>query len=278
MRIPASAIPFSSVYRRGISIGISDMLAYRGSFFVQFFFQLFPLVTAIFLWRAVYHSGGAGMAPGGYSENTMLSYFVLMNMIRLATFVEDMQWTLPQQIRKGELNKYLVRPVDFVMMEWHMRMGQALMALILLIIPAGLVFFFARAIMVVPAEGWRWGAFVLSIFMGLQIGFLVSICVGFTAFWVLENSSLQYAIFPIQMLLAGGWFPLEMLPAKVFAVVSKLPWAYETYLPMRIYLGRLDLDGAIEGLLGQCVWVALLAALSFGMWRRGLKRYAAVGG
>src|ERR1044071_709165 len=276
--IRASMIPFSSVYRRGIGIGLSDMLAYRGSFFVQFFFQLFPLVTAIYLWRAVYHSGGAAMAAGGYDEHTMLSYFVLMNMIRLATFVEDMQWTLPQQIRKGELNKYLVRPVDFVMMEWHMRMGQALMAFILLLIPAGLVFWFARAIMIVPAESWRWGAFFLSIFLGLQIGFLVSICVGFTAFWVLEHSSLQYAIFPIQMLRAGGWFPLEMLPAKVFAVVSRLPWAYETYLPMRIYLGRLDAAGALAGLAGQGVWVALLAALSYGLWRRGLKRYAAVGG
>lgn len=271
-------IPFSRVYRRGITIGISDTLAYRGSFFVQILFQLFPLVTALFLWRAVFRSAAPGLMPGGYTPNAMLSYYLLMNLTRLATFLEDIQWMLPQQIRKGDLNKYLVRPVDFVLMEWHMRMGGVLMQLVLLALPAGLVYFAARDIMVVPAEGWRWAAFTVSMVLGIQISFLVSLCVAFLAFWLLDITSLLYAIFPLQILLAGGFFPLELLPQPVFAVLNRLPWAYESYLAMRIYLGRVDFDGAIEGLIGQVVWIGLLAGLSALLWKRGLRKYTAVGG
>ncbi len=276
--IPAASIPFSRVYRRGIWIAVADALAYRGSFFVEFFFQLFPLVTALMLWRAVYANGGPGFTPGGFDAPHMLSYFLVLNMVRLVTFVEDLQWTLPQQIRKGELNKYLVRPVDYVMMEWHMRLGGLMMHVFLLVIPAGLVFFFARSIMVLPAEGWRWPAFALALFLGFQIGFLLSLCVGFIAFWLLETTSLLYAIFPIQMLLGGGWFPLDILPKRAFAILNQLPWSYQSYFPLRIYLGRVDLAGTLEGLAGQVVWIAILAGVSLLMWKRGLKRYAAVGG
>lgn len=276
--IPAAVIPFSRVYRRGISIGLSDMLAYRGAFFIQFLFQMFPLITALLLWTAVYRTGAPGMTPGGYTAPAMLSYFLVLNLLRLGTFVEDLQWTLPQQIRKGELNKFLLRPVDFVMMEWHMRMGQVLMGVALMLIPGAIVCFVARHILIVPAEGWRWGAFLLSVVLGIQIGFLVSVCVGFVAFWLLETTAFLHAIFPIQMMLGGGFFPLELLPKGLYAVLHHLPWAYQTYLPMQIYLGKLDATQTLAGLVGQAAWVAALFALSVVLWKRGLLRYTAVGG
>ena len=236
--IEAALLPFSRVYRRGIGIKMADTLAYRGSFFVEFFFQLFPLVTAVMLWRAVYASGGAGFTAGGFDLHTMLTYFVLQNLIGLVTFVEDLQWMLPQWIRKGELNKYLVRPVDFMLMEWHMRLGQLIMNCVLLTLPALLLCAYARSILILPAEGWRWAAFVGSLVLGFQIAFLTSACVGFAAFWLLDTTSLLYALFPIQMMLGGGWFPLEVLPPKLFAVLNHLPWAYQRYLPIRIQMPR----------------------------------------
>jgi ABC-2 type transport system permease protein len=236
------------------------------------------MITAIMLWRAVYANGGAGFAPGGFDIHGMLSYFILLNMVRVVTFVEDLQWMLPQWIRRGDLNKYLIRPVDFLLMEWHMRLGGLLMHILLLVPPAAAVCFFAREVLVVPAEGWRWAAFLVSLVLGFQIGFLVSACVGFIAFWMLDTTSILYAIFPIQMLLGGGWFPLDVLPPKVFAVLNQLPWSYQTYFPMRVYLGRVDLAGALLGLLGQLVWIGILAAIAITLWKRGLRRYVAVGG
>ena len=276
--IPAAVVPFSRVYRRGITIGISDMLAYRGAFFIQFFFQLFPLVTQLLLWTAVYAGNPAGAAPGGYAAPQMLSYFLVLNMLRLGTFMEDLQWTLPNQIRRGELNKFLLRPVDFVMMEWHMRMGGVLMSLGLLLIPAGLVFAVAHRVLVVPAELWQWGAFGLATVLGIQIGFLVSLCVGFVAFWILDTTAFLHAIFPVQILLGGGFFPLELLPRDLYGVLRHLPWSYQTYLPMQIYLGKLGFGEAMAGLAGQAGWIAALFLLSLVLWKRGLRRYAAVGG
>lgn len=280
--IPAAVLPLSRVYRRGIRLAMTDRLAYRGSFFIEFAFQLFPLVTAIMLWKAIYAGAQPGFAPGGFDLAGMISYFILMNLVRVATWVEELQWMLPQWIRRGELNKYLIRPVDFLLMEWHMRIGGLLMNVLLLLVPTGILLFFAERLwgvpVVLPADAWRWPAFLASLFLGFQIGFLVSACIGFLAFWILDTQSLLFAIFPIQILLGGGWGPLEIVNPKIFAVLGRLPWSYQTYFPMRVYLGRVDLAGALWGLGGQLAWIAVLGLLTVTLWKRGLRRYAAVGG
>ncbi len=274
----ASTLPFSRLNRQVVAIGIADALVYRGSLFLHAFFQLFPLVTMLLLWSAIYKSGGADLQPGGFSANSMLSYYLLVNILRLVTYVEDVSFNVTQEIRDGTLNKYLIRPVNYLLYHWHLRMGQVAMAIVLLTLPSAVLLLLARTVLVVPEEGWRWGAFVLSFVLGIQIGFLISFIIGLCAFWLLETSAFLHAMYPIQLVLSGWWFPLELLPPKLFTVLNALPWAYQSYFSMRIYLGKIGPTETIHGLVIQIGWVLGLWLLALLLWRRGLHRYAAVGG
>ena len=266
------------VNRQVVAIGFSDALAYRGTFMLEIVFTFIPLVASLLLWSAIYRSGGSGLAIAGFDVNQMLSYYIVMNILRLAAFVEDVQWTVTQQIKDGQLNTYLMRPVNYVMVQWDLRMASVVFGTILTLLPAAVLAIAARRILVVPAEGWQWAAFGLSSFLGIQIGFLISLMIGLSAFWMLETSAWQQAMFPIHMMLTGSVFPLELIPKKVFAVLRALPWTYQSYFPMQIYLGRLDRAAAIQGLAVQVAWILALGGICRFMWKRGIRRYGAVGG
>jgi ABC-2 type transport system permease protein len=261
-----------------VTIGFADALAYRGTFMLEIVFTFIPLVTSLLLWSAIYRAGGSGIAIAGFDLNQMLSYYIVMNILRLAAFVEDVQWTVTGQIKDGQLNAYLMRPVNYILFQWDLRMASVAFGSFLTLLPAAVLAVAARHILVVPATGWQWAAFGLSAFLGIQIGFLLSMAVGLSAFWVLETSAFQQAVFPIQMMLSGAMFPLELVPQKVFAVVQLLPWTYQSYFPMQVYLGRLDYLETLRGLGIQVAWILVLGGLCGLMWRRGVRNYGAVGG
>jgi len=264
--------------RQVFAIGFADALAYRGTFMLEIVFTFIPLVTSLLLWSAIYRSGGSGLAIAGFDLNQMLSYYIVMNILRLAAFVEDVQWSVTQQIKDGQLNAYLMRPVNYILFQWDLRMASVVFGTFLTLLPAAVLAVAARHILVVPATGWQWAAFGLSAFMGIQIGFLLSMAVGLSAFWVLETSAFQQAVFPIQMVLSGSMFPLELIPRKAFAVLQVLPWTYQSYFPMQVYLGRLDYLATLRGLGIQALWILVLGGLCGLMWKRGVRKYGAVGG
>jgi len=272
------AVRFLRLNRQVAAIGFADALAYRGTFMLEIIFTFIPLVTSLLLWSAIYRAGGAGLAIAGFDLNQMLSYYIVMNILRLAAFVEDVQWTVTQQIKDGQLNAYLMRPVNYILFQWDLRMASVVFGTFLTLLPAAVLAVAARHILVVPAAGWQWAAFGLSAFLGIQIGFLLSMAVGLSAFWVLESSAFQQAVFPIQMMLSGSMFPLELIPRKLFIVLKALPWTYQSYFPMQVYLGRLDFRATLAGLGVQVLWILALGGLCWLMWRNGVRKYGAVGG
>src|SRR4051812_45536190 len=124
--------------------------------------------------------------------------------------------------------------------------GRISIELVYLLLPATLLLTFAHGMLVFPAEGWRWGAFVASIVLGIQISFFTSFLIGACSFWVLENSSFLHMLGPIQMLLAGAWFPLALLPHGLFVFFRSLPFAYTTYFPSTIYLGSAGFEETLQ--------------------------------
>ena len=276
--LPASLVPWSRLNRRFMTIGLSDALAYRGTFILGIVFSLIPLATSLLLWLAIYRAGATGMSIAGFDLHGMLSYYLVMHLLGLAYVVEDVQWETTQQIRGGTLNSYLMRPLSYCLVQWDLKMAAVLVAAAIALIPAALVAAAAWSILVVPAEAWQWPAFAVAVLVGIQIAFILSLCIGLSAFWFLETSGFLMAAFPMQMVLSGSLFPLELLPKPVYAVVGNLPWTYMTYFPLQIWLGRLDAAAVTRGLLLQAGWLAALMGFAAWLWSRGIKRYEAVGG
>jgi ABC-type uncharacterized transport system permease subunit len=82
----------------------------------------------------------------------------------------------------------------------------------------------------------------------------------------------------LALALASGYLvPLELLPAPVTQLLLLLPFRAMLSFPVELLLGRLGPAQIAAGLGLQLFWAVALLLLMRLMWRRGLRRYSAVG-
>jgi ABC-2 type transport system permease protein len=76
---------------------------------------------------------------------------------------------------------------------------------------------------------------------------------------------------------AGALFPLDILPARVQAILAWMPSPYLVFFPLNILLEKLDSIQILKGFSIQILWIIGLALLARFVWRRGVKIYGAQG-
>jgi ABC-2 type transport system permease protein len=106
----------------------------------------------------------------------------------------------------------------------------------------------------------------------------MSYAMAMLAFWVLEVSTFIFILFAFEYIASGHMFPLDILPHGFSQVLFLTPFPYQMYFPVAIYMGKVKGTALIEGLLIQGAWVALTYGFAQFMWRRGIRKYSAVGG
>jgi len=99
------------------------------------------------------------------------------------------------------------------------------------------------------------------------LGFFLESALGLFGLWL-----------AVQSVLSGYLVPLELLPAAVREAAAWLPFRFALSLPVELFMGQLDRAAAGTALLVQAGWVLAFALASLGLWRVGLRRYAAFGG
>jgi ABC-2 type transport system permease protein len=118
----------------------------------------------------------------------------------------------------------------------------------------------------------------MSIVMAAFIQFFITYSLAMMAFWVLEISTIVFIVYSFEYFLGGQMFPIDIMPAGIQAVMKWLPFYYELFCPVAIFLGRLQGAALAEALAIQCGWLLLAWAAARAMWKRGLNHYQAVGG
>jgi ABC-2 type transport system permease protein len=87
-----------------------------------------------------------------------------------------------------------------------------------------------------------------------------------------------FIIYSVEFLLSGHIFPIDAFPLWLQIVCLHLPFAYETFFPAGILIGHVTGPALWTGFLWQAGWIVFFYVLSGVMWKRGLRRYTAVGG
>ena len=60
------------------------------------------------------------------------------------------------------------------------------------------------------------------------------------AFWILEISTIVFIVYSFEYFLGGQMFPIDIMPVAVQAVMKWLPFYYELFCPIAIFLERLS--------------------------------------
>lgn len=268
--------PILTKYWHIVGLSVQSALVYRANFFARAAVNLVPLLATVALWQAIY-SGGKEVI-GGYTLAQMISYYVVVTIVDALTSVTEDDWQIAADIKDGHISQFLVKPVDYIYYRLCLFVSGRLVYTAAAVLPVLGFILLHRQYLVAPPDGVTLAAFLLSVGMSALLQFLLCYLVAMLAFWVLEISTFTFILLAFERIASGQMFPLDILPPLLSQLVNCLPFAYQSFFPASIWLGRVSGGALAEGLLVQATWVVALYLAARWMWERGLKSYAAAGG
>jgi len=264
-------------YLHVIGIGLQSNLAYRVNYLTRTLFSFIPLFAMLSLWRTIYQSPNGGGASG-FSEAQMMFYYLLVAVVDVLTAVNEDDWQIAADIREGNINQFLLKPVDYLWYRLSLFCSGRIAFIAVAALPlAGFILFFHRYVLP-PASATAALLFPVSLVLTALLQFFISYGMAMLAFWLLEISTFIFILFAFEYLASGHLFPLDILPAPIRDALYFTPFPYQLYFPISMYLGKSTGVEIWRGLAAQLFWVAAAYLFARWMWRRGIRKYSAFGG
>ena len=263
-------------YLKVFDIGLQSNFVYRWNFFLRSLFGLFPLLGTVFIWGAIFEAKGGGINSFDYAS--VVYYFLLVLVLDSLITPGDDEWQVATDIRDGQMNAFLVKPMNYLVYRLALFVSNRLLYTLMTLPVIILVFVVFRHYLVWPSSGTTWILTIISVFMAASLQFLIAYSVAMLAFWMLEISTVVFIIYSFEYFLSGHMFPLGLMPMAFQNILKLLPFPYEIYFPISIFMGQVHGAELWKGLLIQFCWVLIIAFGADTLWQRGLKQYQAVGG
>lgn len=263
-------------YIHVLNIGLQNTFVYRWNFLLRCLFSFVPFLGAIFLWGAVFSDPDKRLA--GYDMAATISYFLaLIFLDSVASPTED-DFQIAGEIRDGLINQFLLKPVNYFVYRFCLFWSSRLIYTLVTLIPILCVALLARKYAVVPATFDQWMLAAAAAFFSACLQFAIAYCTALLAFWLLDISAPTFIVFSIEFALGGHLFPLDMMPPAIYEVIRLLPFYYEYFFPLQVFLGRASPQEILQGFMLQIFWLAFFLILGQAIWKAGLRKYTAVGG
>jgi len=262
-------------YAHAFVVGLQSNLVYRWNFAVRSLFSLSHLVVVFVLWGAVFASRAS---VGDFTFAQTLTYFVVIFFLQFFVGAFNEDYLISEDIRNGLINQFLLKPINYFAYRLSVFTAARVVSGAMGVLALALALPFFHGYLALPHDGWRIALAVPALAMTAMIQFSIAYCFGLLSFWFLEIQGFILLSMAIETVLGGQFFPLDLLPHGVFAVIRFLPFFYQAYFPAAILTGRQGYDFAVQGLGIQAAWAVILITLAEFVWRRGLRRHTAAGG
>jgi ABC-2 type transport system permease protein len=254
-----------------LRIGLAEAVAYRAEFLVWLLSTNMPLVM-LALWSAV-----ARDAPvGRFGQRDFVAYFLAALVVRLMTGAWVI-WELTFEIRQGTLAFRLLRPIH-PLIAYACENIAAMPLRLLLSLPVAIVLLFTVGGTRITHDPLLLALFPLTVLGAWLITFLAMSIVGALSFYLESATSIFEIWLGLFGVFSGYLVPLELFPRWVTALARALPFRYMLAFPVEMVIGMQSRARALAELGIQWTFVVGLALAAAGVWRLGLRRFAAYGG
>ncbi len=265
-------------YLHVINTGLQNNLAYRFNYLTRTLFSFVPLFAMLSLWRTIYASKTGGTTLSGYTAAQMIFYYLMVAVVDIFTAVNEDDWQIAADIKDGNISQFLLKPVDYLRYRLCLFFAGRIAYLSMACVPLAIFIFCCREYFVPPPNAAALAAFAMSLMLAALLQFFLSYSMAMLAFWVLEISTFIFILFAFEYLASGHLFPLDVLPPALQHALAFTPFPSMLSIPIGIYMGKINGNAAVLGLLTQLLWVLVMYVVARLMWRFGIKKYSAVGG
>src|SRR5437879_8573392 len=217
------------------NIGLQNTFVYRWNYFLRALFGLIPLAGTVFLWRAIFKERGGGLH--GYDYGSMIYYYLLTLLVsNLVTPTED-EWQIAADIREGQINSLLTKPMSYLAYRFSIFMSGRLVYTFVTLLPIALIFIYFRHYIALPDQAMTYVLASISMVMAALMQFFSTYYLAMVTFWILAISTIVFIVYSFEYFLGGQMFPIDIMPDAVRAVMKWLPFYYELFFPVAIFLG-----------------------------------------
>jgi ABC-2 type transport system permease protein len=263
----------TDVYIEYLRISFLSLLAYRANYFLGVINYVIHVGVYYFIYKALYSSGGN---INNYTMSDMVTY-VAIGWISKSLYLNYMDHDIAGDVRNGAIAVDLIKPVDYQFLNYARGLGQSLFRLLFFTPPIIIATFLLYPVHG-PSSLFNLFLFcistVLSIFLYVGLNFFI----GLIAVYTISIEGILYPKNMIIELFSGLLVPIDWFPQSFQYISSFLPFKYIAFVPISLYLGRVDMSLAIRALLIQLIWVILLFTAGRILWFMCRKKITIHGG
>jgi ABC-2 type transport system permease protein len=257
-------------YPQMVRSSVQVTLAYRGRLIFLFTGALFPMLM-MFVWLTV---DAGGPTARGWNEARFVSYYAAAAVVYSLTS-SGISWVWDGELRSGELSNRLLRPVPVFHQFVAAEAGERLVTAVVLV-PVLIGLTIVLPIVTFPIGAGGVIAAVAATLLAFLLAVLMSSTFALIGFWTTQSNNV-YLLWWGLGAFASGWIaPLAMMPTWLERLARILPFRYSLGFPVETALGLSTRD-VLTGFAAACAWLAVFVLAYVVMWRRGVRRYQAVG-
>lgn len=268
-----SLVRKARIYAEFVRVGFVNTLAYRLRYYTGIVTYFIYVSVYYFIWKAIYLNGPA---IAGFDFSHMLTYVAVGWIIR-SFYFNNIDQDLAQQVTEGKLVMDLIKPVNIQLMYMAQALGESVFRLALLTAPTAIILTLVFPLRL-PASWTCFAAFLVSASLTFFIVAGINFAIGTLAIRLLSILGLLRAKYFLLELFSGLLVPISFFPHAFQRVLDFMPFKYISYVPLLIYLGKLEGLALIQAIGMQVFWVVALFAAGDQMWKWSSRKITIQGG
>jgi ABC-2 type transport system permease protein len=246
-------------------------MQHRSFFFVLAFGWMIPPLVYLLVW-----STAAGrQSIGGFTRGEFVAYYLVLILVNQLTYAQT-NWTVGDIIREGKISQILLYPMSPLYNTLSSEMAGKVVYMVFAVPVTALL-----AVLLRPELHTTPGhvlAFIPALIFAWALRFFWGYWLALLAFWATHADALLAVQDTLVFLLAGQVAPTPLLPGALRGLANVLPFRYMVGFPVEVLTGQVSGSALLTGFAVQLGWLLIALLLYRGLWRAGLRRYAAIGG
>jgi ABC-2 type transport system permease protein len=248
-----------------MKVRLNKGMMYSFNFWMAFFTDLSLFILQIVLFSAIFLQVETLNGWNIYQMIVFIGTFTILDAIYMTTYFFGVL-TIPDKIRTGALDTYIVRPVNtlfYVSLE-NIDLGSSI-----LVIPGILMVAYGTGMLGVPVTVWRVLGYIFLLLIMVLLMFILMIIIRTLAFWLvridafceIENGLVDFSYRIPGVVFRGLW-------KLIFFIF--LPYGLMATIPTQLLTDVLDGRYWI-------MTIGVFAAfwcLGIFLWKRGMRRYS----
>ena len=257
-----------ATYTKTAAVGFLQVANYRTEVWFQVFSKILVFAGIILLWSVI------GTGSTGQTYTQLIAYFLVANGVRelIDALYGKFGSGMIDDIKAGKISAYLLQPTHTVLFMYFKHVGTRGVTMLF-----SVLYIILGVILAPPTSLLAGLLFFIVVASGAVISMAQSTMVGCGAFWMTDAKGIKNVVNHISKVFSGALIPLTFFPIVYQTPVMLSPFASYAYLPATLMQAK-SIDSFLFLQVGVSIgWAVSLLFLSRLIWRKGVRRYEAIG-